>query len=141
MPLINVFVYCSLERRTIIPWRITSMEDPNTTLREFFVYHLLPSIAESDQFAVEAVFVGKDKLSLDEADANLNLVQVTTLFGSYIKYVVKTQNAANAVSIPSTAPLSVNAFEIMMDSQKKLAMQTLPSRIDNVVWHSNNRGK
>ena len=129
MPLINVSVYCALERRVIIPWRITSMEDPNTTLREFFVYnHLLPSIAESDQFAVEAVFVGKDKQSLDEADANLNLVQVTTLFGSYIKYVVKTQNAAYAVSIPSTAPLSKNAFEIMIDSQKKLAMQTLPSR-------------
>ena len=52
---------------------------------QFFVYHLLPSIAESDLFAVEAVFVGKDKQSLDEADANLNLVQVTTLFGSYIK--------------------------------------------------------
>ena len=53
------------------------MEDANTTLRELFVYHLLLSIAESDQFAVEAVFVGKDKQPLDEADANLNLVQVT----------------------------------------------------------------
>ena len=76
--------------------------------------------------------MGKDKQSLDEADANLNLVQVTTLFGSYIKYVVKTQNATKAISIPSTASLSINAFEIMIDSQKKLAMQTQPSRIDNV---------
>ena len=74
----------------------------------------------------------KDKQSMDEADANLNLVQVTTLFGSYIKYVVKTQNAVYAASIPSTAPLSINAFEIMIDSQKTLVMQTLPSRIDNV---------
>ena len=73
--------------------------------------------------------MGKDKQTLDEADANLNLVQVTTLFGSYIKYVVKTQNATNAISIPSTACLSINAFEIMIDIQKKLAMQTLPSRI------------
>ena len=80
---------------------------------------------------MEAVFVGKDKQSLDEADANLNLVHVTTMFGSYIKYVVKTENAACAVSIPSTAPLSINAFEIMIDSQKKLAMQTLPSCIEN----------
>ena len=71
----------------------------------------------------------KDKQSMDEADANLNLVQVTTLFGSYIKYVVKTQNAVYAVSIPSTAPLSINAFEIMIDSQKTLVM---PSRIDNI---------
>ena len=79
------------------------MEDPNTTLREFIFYR-------QSQKAIKAVFVGKDKQSLGEADANLNLVQVTTLFGSYIKYVVKTQNAAYAVSIPSTAPLSKNGF-------------------------------
>ena len=67
------------------------------------VTHLLLSITESDQFTTYgAVFAVKEKQSLDEADANLNLVQVTILFGSCIKYVhvVKMQYVTCVVIIP-----------------------------------------
>ena len=76
------------------------------------------------------MFVGRDKICLDEADINLNMAQVTSMFGSFIKYTVRTQNSACA-TVSSTQPARRNVFEIMFQSQQRLAMQTLPSRIDN----------
>ena len=39
---------------------------------------------------LEKVYLGRDKVCLDEADMDLNVSQATTVFGSFIKYTVKT---------------------------------------------------
>ena len=68
-------------------------------------------------------------MCVDEAGINLNVAQVTSMFGSFIKYTVRTPNSALATAL-STQPPQCNAFEILFQSQQ-IEMQTLPSRIDN----------
>ena len=55
------------------------------------------------------------------------VAQVTSTFGSFVKYTVRTvQNSTPTIQVPR-----LNAFELMFQSQRRLPMHTLPSRIDN----------
>ena len=75
------------------------------------------------------MYVGRDKVCLDETDMNLNLAHVTSMFGSFIKYTVRT--VQNPMSPTVQLPGMQNAFEIMFQSQQRLAMQTLPAHVDS----------
>ena len=72
------------------------------------------------------MYVGRYKVYLDETDMSLNVAQVTSTFGSFIKYTVRTvQNSTS----PTIQVPRLNAFELVFQSQQRLTMQTLPSRI------------
>ena len=76
------------------------------------------------------IYVGRDKVCLDETDMNLNVGQVTSMFGSFIKYTV--QSVQNSTS--PTVQLHIrNTFEIMLQSQQRLEMQKLLARVHNPV--------
>ena len=65
---------------------------------------------------------------LDETDMSLNVAQVTSMFGSFVKYTVRTvQNSTS----PTIQVPRLNTFELVFQSQRRLAMQTLPSHKDN----------
>ena len=85
-----------------------------------------PSITHECE--LERVYVGRDKVCLDETDMSLNVAQVTSTFGSFVKYTVRTVQSSTS---PTIQVPRLNAFELRFQSQRRLAMQTLPSRIDN----------
>ena len=89
MALVNVSVYCITSKTTLLSWRMISSDDPDTTFRALFRETLKPIIIGLE-CELEKVYVGRDKECLDEADMNLNVSQVTAVFGSFIKYTVKT---------------------------------------------------
>ena len=112
----------------LLSWRVFSTETPDTTFCTLFSEKLKPSI--SHECELERVYVGRDKVCLDETDMNLNVGQVTSMFGSFIKYTV--QSVQNSTS--PTVQLHIrNAFEIMLQSQQRLEMQKLLARVHNPV--------
>ena len=126
MALVNVSVYCITSKMTLLSWRILSSDDPDATFRALFRERLKPTIGQECE--LEKVYVGRDKVCLDVADMNLNVGQVTAVFGSFIKYTVKTVQDSTSSTVQR--PMQ-NAFEIMFQSQRRLAMQTLPARVDD----------
>ena len=74
------------------------------------------------------MFAGRYKVYLDETDMSLNVAQVTSTVGSFVKYTVRTvQNSTS----PTVQVPRLNAFELVFQSQQRLTMQTLPSHIDS----------
>ena len=61
-------------KMTLLSWRIISSDDPDTTFRALFRERLKPTIGHECE--LEKVYVGRDKVCLDEADMNLNVSQV-----------------------------------------------------------------
>ena len=85
MSLVNLSVYCLSLKRMLLSWRVFSTETPDTTFCTLFSEKLKPSI--SHECELERVYVGRDKVCLDETDMNLNVgqvTQVTSMFGSFI---------------------------------------------------------
>ena len=126
MALVNVSVYCITSKMTLLSRRILSSDDPDATFRALFRERLKPTIGQECE--LEKVYVGRDKVCLDVADMNLNVGQVTAVFGSFIKYTVKTVQDSTSSTVQH---LMQNAFEIMFQSQRRLAMQTLPARVND----------
>ena len=85
---------------------IISCDDPDT-LRALFRERPKPTIGHECE--LEKVYVGRDKVCLDEADMNLNVGQVTAVFESFMKYTVKTVQDSTSSTVQR--PMQ-NAFEI-----------------------------
>ena len=74
MALLNMSVYCITSKMTLLSWQIIPSDDPDTTFRALFHERLKPTIGHECE--LEKVYVGRDKVCLDEADMNLNVSQV-----------------------------------------------------------------
>ena len=110
MAVVNLSVYCLSLKRMLLSWCVFSTETPDTTFCTRFSEKLKPSI--SHECELERVYVGRDKVCLDETDMNLNVGQVTSMFGSFIKYTV--QSVQNSTS--STVQLT---YEMHLKSCSK----------------------
>lgn len=88
MALVNVSVYCQTLKRMLLPWRIMSDDSPDSTFGTLFREKVKPSVTHECE--LERVYVGRDKVCLDETDMSLNVAQVTSTFGSFVKYTVRT---------------------------------------------------
>ena len=55
----------------------------------------MPSLASEKLTSseIEKVLVGANKTALSVVDQRLNIVEVTTQFGSYVKFMVKCEDA------------------------------------------------
>lgn len=94
MGVIDYTVYCQTRRRTILPWKITSVGHPSCTFKEFFASVVKPacsastSSADPPQIVLKEVYVGKSKDSLDSVDAHLVINEVVPVFGYFVKFTV-----------------------------------------------------
>ena len=75
-------IYCKSSNRTLIPWKISSVNPPSLTFREFF---LSASNFEEPRELV-ATFVGRSKEETDEVDCDLAISEVCTAFGHFAKF-------------------------------------------------------
>ena len=100
---------------------------PDITLSQYFRERMLP-LLDRPTCELQKVYVGKGKDSLDEADVNLCLSPVVSMFGAFVKFIVASSNEDPSHS--SQCPPQ-NAFQIMLASQQCLSASTLPSRVVN----------
>ena len=72
---------------------------------------------ELDTLMVEIAYVGMNKEALDSTDLDIDLDEMISMFGLFLKYEVKPK-----VHIIKSTSSSVSAFTIMMAAQKKHAV-------------------
>ena len=117
-----VFVNCSVYNRslskTIFPWTIMSLGVPGITVQQFYSEKIFTSLQEQPA-KLESAFLGKSKDSLDRVDLCLELDAVIPTFGPFLRYYTS----------DCQLPPVVNAFTIMMSSQKQQLQPRLPSSI------------
>ena len=87
MSLINFTVYNKCTRKALLPWQISNVHPPTLTFRDHF-HQELSEKCQSD-CSLSEVFVGKAKDVLDLVNSDL---EVTPIFGPYVKYTDDQQN-------------------------------------------------
>jgi len=81
----------------IVAWSVISVEDDMTFTNlldsvkagKYTIILVSEKLARSE---IEKVFVGTDKTALSMVDQRLNVVEVTSKFGSYVKFAVKCED-------------------------------------------------
>ena len=130
MVLLNVLVVANGDSRTLLGWEIMRCSSPEATFETLFHEKLLPRInslpCPRDQVQLESCFVGNEKHQLDKTNVDLPIADVVATFGPYIKLFV---SFADGAPDPVPRPPAVNAFDVMMLSQRSLSIPTIPSRI------------
>lgn len=88
MGIIDYAVYCQTKRRNLLPWKITSVDHPSCTFKEFFETIVKPactastSTANPPEIVLNEMYVGKGKDSLDSVDCDLIIDVVVPVFWS-----------------------------------------------------------
>ena len=125
MCMINCCVFDRSISKTLLPWRILAVENPGTSVEQFFEQKILQEVEKIVQNPLNAVelesaFIGRSKDSLDRIELSLELERAAAIFGPFLKYHVREQ--------PQQAP-SRNAFSIMMQTSQLLSQPRLPTSI------------
>lgn len=121
--MINCCVFNRSVNRTLVPWRILSIQQPGITVKEYFERKLsreIQSTSDSSfELELESAYIGKNKTSLDRIEVSLELETAASIFGPFIKY---------HVIVPDTPPqpARVNAFSLMMSSSQSFSQPGLP---------------
>lgn len=113
--------------RTRYSWRISEIVS-NVSIQGYYHHKIedqLPQSTDVFHYKLMKAYVGVSKNSLDIADLDLDLIQTVTSFGSFIKYVVESdEEEGSAVGETTNSALS-----ILMSSQRALCMRRVPVRI------------
>ncbi len=86
MSIINFTVFCNTTKQTLLPWKITSVHPQSQTFKAFY---------ESTKFPRTTLcqsYVGKSKDCLDLVDPSLIILEVASVFGSFVKLFLATGN-------------------------------------------------
>ena len=81
--LVNCSVFCLGRGKTILPWSILKIPDPEISFIEFFNTEIEKRISESLKLA--SAYAGQNKEALDVVDLNLQMELVIRLFGRYVQ--------------------------------------------------------
>ena len=117
-----------VDNLTIVAWSIVSVTADMTFTNLFDSlkpgkYTIIPTSKKLTHSEIEKVFIGKDKTLLSVVDQRLNIVKVTFLFGSYVKFIVKFPDKP----LPTSSSVVMrNTFEIMRKFQQLLSQRRLP---------------
>ena len=81
---------------TIVAWSVVSVAADMTFANLFDSvkagkYTIIPTSEKLTRSEIEKVFIEKDKTVLSVVEQRLNMVEVTSLFSSYVKVVVKSR--------------------------------------------------
>ena len=90
--MLNFSVYEKCSRKTLVPWRISAVNPPDLTFRGF--YHqegtrFIERGSNSAQLELHSTFVGSSKDRLDAVDSDLKVLDVTSVFGPYAKFLTE----------------------------------------------------
>ena len=85
--LANATVYCINTKATLTQWKIAAVNPPDITFVDFFC----GSNLTQTPCELKKVYVGKQKDCVDEADINMCVSQVISMFGPYIKFHVESK--------------------------------------------------
>ena len=91
MALINYLVYCT-SGKTLVPWRICSVDPPSLSFRQFYCQKVLDNSRE-----LVGSFVGRSKEQADEVDSDLIISEVCSVFGHFVKFYSRLVDATNDV--------------------------------------------
>ena len=119
---------------TVVTWSVVSL-DPSQNFGELFSsvqagkYAVVKASPELSAATLESVYVGKDiKSSMSIVQRELNAVDVCNNFGSYIKFIVSIDQPGVTFT-RNDIHVAKNAFEIMMQSQRRISAPSLPDPI------------
>ena len=82
--LMNYMVYCNLQKKTLLPWKIVSVHPPSHTYRSYFESEVVQQCPPGCLFS--QVYVGKSKEAIDQVDPSLIISDVTGVFGNFVKF-------------------------------------------------------
>ena len=80
----------------IVSWSVVSVEESVKAGK----YTIIPVSEKLACSEIEKVFVGTDKTALSMVDQRLNVVEVTSKFGSYVKFAVKCEDEHQPSLVP-----------------------------------------
>lgn len=90
MCMVNCSVYDRVENKTIFPWKILCIDQPGSTVEQFFDESVSQKIENAPkELELESVFLGKSKDSLDRIEVSLVLEEAVSSFGHFLKYHVR----------------------------------------------------
>ena len=142
---VNASVFSRTVKRTLLPWTIQEVPEPNYTFAEFFSSVLRPKIPSSshgsptDNITLELSLVGSQKDVLDPVDPNLPVKPVVSSFGRFLKYEVTTCTTGDELicSVEGTS----NAFDILMESACQMYLQNNETSTTGTLPLVNERNK
>ncbi|XP_065883057.1 uncharacterized protein [Dysidea avara] len=125
MTIVNCCVVDKANHKVLLKWKIIKCETQNTVAEFFGVICQQHLEVEVDSLTVEAAYIGRSKEALDSTDLDIDLGEVISTFGSFLKYEVKSK----ATQVKSTSS-SVSAFAIMMAAQREECRGRLPDKLE-----------
>ena len=97
MTLINYTVYCKSTKKTLLPWQIVSVHPPSHSFCSFFESEVKQKCSLDCQMT--HVHVGKTKEALDQVDSSLVIVDVTSVFGNFVKFTTETPPEVEVIEV------------------------------------------
>ena len=86
------------------------------------VSHIESSSSSSiSNVKLDCAYLGRSKESLDQIELSIQLDLAVAMFGGFLRYVVSQEQ-------PAPREPTVNAFEVMMSSQRQLCLRRLPEK-------------
>ena len=121
--LVMVSVFCRSRHSLVMPWKILQIGEPGRTVEQFFHDVAWTKIQSTSSTTIELIsaYLGRSKESLDEIELSIRLDLAVATYGGYFRYVIS-QTERNE---PKQA---VNAFAMLMASQRQLCQQRLPEK-------------
>ena len=136
--MLNFTVYSKTNRKMLVPWRIHGVNPPDVTFRGFYYQEGTRSIeggSHSTQLELHCTYVGSSKDRLDLVDSNLKVLEVTSVFGPYAKFLVEEISGGESMDIENGERYNYgNVFSAYVH-----VCQSLPSTIAeprNIVTRS-----
>ncbi len=118
----RVYVYVCAEQEvwywSILVSSLFNLQEVEYSFVYFFEQLVKPRLPSSSTAGLELNIakVGLSKDKLDSVDLELIVAEVAEVFGKFVQFFVK----SNDESVVPPAPVSVNAFQILMRSQRTL---------------------
>ena len=113
--------------KTLVPWTIVTL-DPVDRFVDLYQsiqvgkFSIVKTSSEISAASLESVWIGKDKAQLSQVDKSLNVSEVCSSFGQFIKFVVLVDTGEGTSSLSVTK----NAFVMMMNAQRTACQPSLP---------------
>ena len=122
-----VSIHVASANKTLVPWTIVTL-DPVDRFVDLYQsiqvgkFSIVKTSSEISAASLESVWIGKDKAQLSQVDKSLNVSEVCSSFGQFIKFVVLVDTGEGTSSLSVTK----NAFVMMMNAQRTACQPSLP---------------
>lgn len=126
--MVNCFVYNRSANKILFPWKILSVDEPGTSVEQYFERKVFQEIRNNienppELVELDSAFLGRNKDSLDRIDLSLPLERAASVFGPFLKYHVSVPDCCRR-----DRPV-VNAFSVLMYNSKLSSQPGLPQRV------------